>query len=242
MVRQPKKAGDQRLVDREAKLVFDDAAQRLKVESTRDSLDATYVDVTKVIFEQTEHMRGCNEGAFWTNVATTLVPGGGLAAMAVAAHRVTDYLCYLEIRQKDGSSVPYVMEVGKDSIEAAKVKLNAWFAGRTVDPPEATGQELDRKQLKELGSKHRAKAMKQPRAMPEVQPDKALVVMVARTPSARLAGKGTQIKLHANDRMADVNTNGTWAFAYLDPGEYSLVAQAGNASGLQMTLEACREY
>ena len=242
MVRQSKKAGDQRLVDRRADLVFDDVAQRLKVKAEREPLDIDYADVTKVIFEVTEHMRGHNEGAFWTAAAGSVVPGGALASEAVAAQHVKDYLCYLEVRQQDGSSEPYVIEVGKHSMEAVKAKMNAAFPGRTRDQPMIIGQKINRHQLKDLSSMHSVTVLKQPRPMPDVLPDKALVVVVEQTPSARSSGKGTQVKLHANDRVVAVNKQGTWAFAYLDPGEYLLVSQADNANGLRMTLEAGQEY
>jgi hypothetical protein len=113
------------------------------------------------------------------------------------------------VRQQDGSSRPYEIEVGKNSIEAFRAKMNA---------------------------------VKQPRSMPVVLPEKALVVVLAPTPSARASGKGKQIKLHANDRVAAVSKQGTWSFAYLDPREYSLVSQAANANGLRMALEAGHEY
>jgi hypothetical protein len=170
------------------------------------------------------------------------VPGAGLASLAVAAQHVKDYMCYFEVRQKDGSSEPYVIEVGKHSIEAVKAKMNAVFSGRTSDQPMIVGQKIDRQQLKDLSSKHSVMVVKQPRPMPDVLPDKALVVVVAQTPSARISGKGTQVKLHANDRVVAVNKQGTWAFAYLDPGEYLLVSQADNANGLRMTIEAGQAY
>lgn len=53
---------------------------------------------------------------------------------------------------------------------------------------------------------------------------------------------GDIFKLHANDRVIAVNTTGTYAFAYLDPGRYRLVSQSENANGFVMDLEAGRDY
>jgi len=39
-----------------------------------------------------------------------------------------------------------------------------------------------------------------------------------------------------------VTRAGTYAIAYLDPGKYKLVAQALNANGLDMELEAAKIY
>lgn len=243
MVRQAKKAGDQRLVERSADLVFDDAAQRLKLRSERDPVDITYADVTKVIFEVTEHMRGYNQGAFWTSMAGAAVPGAGLASLVVAGQPVKDYLCYLEMRRtSDEPAEPYVIEVGKHSIDDVKAKMNAVFAGRTQDQPMLVGEKFERAKLKDLRSKHTVIVVKQQRPLPEILPDQALVVVVSQTPSARTSGKGTQVKLHANDRVVAVNKAGTWTFAYLNPGEYTLVSQADNANGLRMKLEAGKDY
>ena len=242
LVRQMKKAGDQRLVDRYADLIFDDAAQHMIVKTHSEPLDVAYTDVTKVIFEVTEHMRGYNEGATFASTMGILVPGAGIASMIIAGQHVKDYMCYMEIRQADGSVEPYVLEIDKSSIEAVRAKATAVFGERARVQPTVVGEKVQRAKLKDLRSKHKVTVAKDPRPMPDVMPDKALVVVVAQTPSARLTGKGTQIKLHANDRVVAVNKEGTWTFAYLDPGEYLLVSQADNANGLRMTLEAGKEY
>ena len=40
-----------------------------------------------------------------------------------------------------------------------------------------------------------------------------------------LFSKGPVVRLHANDHVVAVNSWGTYAFAYLDSGEYLLAAQ-----------------
>jgi hypothetical protein len=50
------------------------------------------------------------------------------------------------------------------------------------------------------------------------------------------------VKLHANGHVIAVNKQGTYTYAYLDPGEYLLAAQAENASGFRMKMEAGNDY
>ena len=55
--------------------------------------------------------------------------------------------------------------------------------------------------------------------------------------------QGPLIKLHANDHVVAVNGWGTYAFAYLDPGDYVLAAQSKDSvSALRIKLEAGKEY
>lgn len=75
--------------------------------------------------------------------------------------------------------------------------------------------------------------------MPSVMPDKALVVVVCpKVPSADT----TQMKIHVGDKVELVNRSGTYGFFYLEPGEYQIASQAGNAVALQLTLEAGKDY
>ena len=92
-----------------------------------------------------------------------------------------------------------------------------------------------------MKSKHKMKADKKNHPLPELKSDKALVVVVCPALAARHAGKGDQIKLHANDKVVAVNKQGTYSFVHLDPGEYQLVSQAGNPNGFRITLEAGKE-
>ena len=80
------------------------------------------------------------------------------------------------------------------------------------------------------------------RPLPEVEPDKALAVVVCLPLGARYAGKGIQFKVHANDRVIAVNKMGTYSFAHVDPGEYLMASQSENAQGLKVKLETGKEY
>ena len=101
---------------------------------------------------------------------------------------------------------------------------------------------IEKNKLKDLQSKHDLKVDKTQRPIPQVQPDKALVVFACPPLAARHAGKGNQYKIHANDQVIAVNKMGTYYFTYLEPGEYRLVSQTENASGFTMVLEAGKDY
>jgi hypothetical protein len=101
---------------------------------------------------------------------------------------------------------------------------------------------VEKDELKALQSKQTLKVDKQNHPLPDLKDDKATVVVVCPPLAARDSGKGNQFKLHANGQVVAVNREGTYTFAYLDPGKYRLVSKAENASGFEMELEAGREY
>jgi hypothetical protein len=60
--------------------------------------------------------------------------------------------------------------------------------------------------------------------------------------AARYAGRGNQFRLHANEKVIAVNKQGTYSFAFLDPGKYRLVSQSENAYGFDAELKAGKSY
>jgi hypothetical protein len=227
-------ATDRRLIDKDADLVLDDEARRLTVRNDEHPLDVSYDDIEKVVFDVSTHMRG---GALGRMVL------GGLAGAAISGKGVSDYWCYLEYRGADGVVRPYMLEIAKDSSADAMRKLQALFDDKVVVVQFAEkAEEVEKDSLKDLQSKHEVNLDEKNHPMPETRTDKALVVIVCPPLAARDAGKGNQFKLHANDRVVAVNKMGSYTFVHLDPGEYLLVSQAGNASGMRMTLEAGKEY
>lgn len=233
---------DRRLIDKEADLVLDDTNQRLIVKSIERPLDVPYQSVEKVIFEITTHMRG---GALSQLLygAAAVVPGASVGGVALASRHVKDYWFYLSYRQSGQDTKPYLMEVSRDSSDEVIEKAKRIFGDRVmiVDFPEKA-MKVDKDTLKDLQSKHQLKINRKSHPLPELKPDKALVVVVCPPLAARYAGQGYQVKLHANDSVVAVNRLGTYSFAYLDPGNYRLVSQVGNASAVEITLEAGKDY
>ena len=187
------------------------------------------------IFEVTTHMRG---GAFSQIV-------GGVAGALIGAGHVNDYWCYLEFRTADGDVEPYLLEIDKDQSPDVIRHMQEVFGDRASIPEFAENagvEKIEKNLLPNVKSKHDMKADKDNHPIPELQEDKALVVVVSSALAARDTGKGNQVKIHVNDRVEAVNKLGTYSWFYLEPGEYQLVSQAGNASALQITLEAGMDY
>ena len=224
---------DRRLVDKDVRLIFDDATRKLIVESKEKPLEVDYDEIQRVIFERTTHARG---GALGSIV-------GGLAGAAIAGKRVTDYWCLLMLNEPDGTERRYLLEINEDGAAAVIEKMQSILEESVlVVEHDEKGKDVDKDALAEVKSKHKMKADKKNHPLPELKPDKALVVVVCPALAARHAGKGDQIKLHANDKVVAVNKQGTYSFVHLDPGEYQLVSQVGNANGFRITLEAGKEY
>jgi hypothetical protein len=224
---------DRVLVDKSAELVLDDGARQLVVKNAERPLTVGYDAIQKIVFDVSTHMRG---GAM-----SQLI--GGVAGAVIAGQRVNDYWCYLEYRDSGGTVQPYMIEVPKESSANLIEKMRAVFAEKvTVTEFTEKDEPVEKSTLKELQSKHDIKVNKQNHPMPEVRPGQALLVVVAPPLAARFSGKGVQMKLHANDKVVAVNKQGTYSLVYLDPGDYLLVSQAGNAGGFRMTLEAGKEY
>ena len=220
------------LVDKVGVLTFDDSAKKLLFkDDAGDNIEIGYDDVAKVQFEVTTHMRG---GALSQIV-------GGIPGAIIAGQHVHDYWMYVA-PSKQGSE-PLLVEVSKDSSEKVIHKAKAVFGDRmTVAEFSEKGEDVNKDTLKDLQSKHDLKVDKEHHPLPDLKPDKALVVVACPPLAARYAGQGNQFKLHANDRVIAVNRMGTYSFAYLDPGKYKLVSQSENANGFDMDLEAGKDY
>lgn len=232
-VRFNKNEKDRRLVDKDASLTLDDGARKLIVKNDERPLEVSYGDIQKVVFDVSTHMRG---GGMSQVI-------GGLAGAAVASKHVNDYWCYIEYKKPDGSVQPYMLEIQKEAAPALIEKMQATFSGKVAVAEFAEKEEkIEKDTLKDLQSKHDIKVDEKNHPMPEVRPDKALVVVVCPPLAARYQGKGNQFKLHANDQVVAVNKMGTYSFVYLDPGDYLLVSQIENASGFRMKLEAGKDY
>jgi hypothetical protein len=78
--------------------------------------------------------------------------------------------------------------------------------------------------------------------LPDIKPDKALVVVVCPAAQARDAGRGGSSKIDANGRVVAATKLGTYSFFYLDPGEYVLLSQVNYGQGIRINLEGGKDY
>ena len=216
-------------------MIFDDQARRMVLRSKDRPIDVSYEDIGKVIFEITTHMRG---GAFGQRL-------GRVTGALVAAKQVNDYRCYLEYRTANGKVEPYLLEIDKDQSPNVIRHTQEVFGDRVSIPEFAENvgvEEIEKDLLPDIRSKHDMKADKENHPTLELQEGKALVVVVSSALAARDTGKGNQVKIHVNGRVEAVNKTGTYSWFHLEPGDYQLVSQAGNASALPITVEAGMDY
>jgi hypothetical protein len=231
------------LVDKVGVLSFDDAGRKLSFVGRDDKIEVGYDDVTKIVFEVTTHMRGG-----WLPVAVGYAGAyGAIASAAITNAHVHDYWLYLEYKNGEHNE-PALLEVPKELSDKVIDKTTSLFGTRVTMQDFQKGEEIekegkiDEKRLPDFPSKHTMKVDKENHPLPETKPDKATIVVVCPSLSARNVGQGNQYKLHANDHVVAVNKFGTYSFAYVDPGNYSLVSQSENASGFEIKLEAGKAY
>lgn len=231
-----KSTTDRELVEKDAELVLDDEARTFVVKNEGRPLALKYDDIQKIVLDTSTRMRGGKMGKMLFGGFGAI---GGAAEAAVSAHHVTESWCYLEYRGPDATSGSYMLVVATDSVSAVSDKLKTLFGDKveSVHYPEAA--KIEKQTLKDLESKHDLNIDKKNHPLPVAMSDKALVVVVCpQVPS----GGTTQMKIHVGDKVELVNRSGTYGFFYLEPGDYQIASQAGNAVALQMKLEAGKEY
>jgi hypothetical protein len=234
-----KSAGNRVLVDKVGVLTFDDAARKLRFEDhVHDKFEIPYDLVTKVVFEVTTHMRG---GTASQVLKVAGLPGV-IAGTAMARGHIHNYFFYLEYGTS-AENEQLLLEVPRESSKDVIDEATRTFGSKVTisDYPEK-GEQIDPAKLPGVKSKDVVKVDKHNHPLPEPKLDKALVVVVCPALAARYSGRGNQFKLHANDHVIAVNKQGTYSFAYLDPGKYRLFSQSENAYGFEMELEAGRSY
>jgi hypothetical protein len=240
-------AQDRVLVDKIGILTFDDLARKFIFEKRREDrldtpeiIEVPYDAVTTVVFERTNHMHGVPLA--WTPFAAGGGLGGLIATSAVARKHISDFWFYVEYRSgEDNTEV--LLEVPKDSSQGVIDKASSLFGSKvSITQFQEEGKPVEQQKLPDFKSKHLLHIDKQNRPVPELKKDKATVVVVCPPVAPHDSGKGNQFKLHANDRVIAVNKEGTYSFAYLDPGKYRLISQSENANGFEMELEAGKTY
>lgn len=241
-------AQDRVLVDRVGVLTFEDTDRKFMFEKRREDrldtpakVEVPYDTGTKVVFEVTSHMHGFPLA--WTPFAAAGAGLGGLiVTSAVARQHASDSWFYVEYTSAE-ENVQVLFEVPKDSSQGVISKASSLFGSKvSITQFREEGEPVEPQNLPDFKAKHLLHIDKQNHPVPEPKPDKATVVVVCPPVSSHDSGKGNQFKLHANDRVIAVNKEGTYSFAYLDPGKYQLVSQSENANGFEMELEAGKTY
>jgi len=240
------KTNEREMDEKGADLVFDASARRLRVKSSDRPLDVAYDDVTKVVVEVDTLGRKAGFGASFIG----MMAGGLLFSNAIATSIDkpfdNDHFVLLEYKQPGGASASCGLVVSKNAVPAVLQALKATFGDRVMVPVfNEKAEQVEKDTLPAANARFRHKNTDKRLPMPELRPDKALVVVV--TPSTIMRRFGPERTypiaiLHANGVPVGVSCPGCYLFFHLDPGEYSLISQTHDAVGLRMKLEAGKDY
>jgi len=157
-----------------------------------------------------------------------------------------DHFVVLEYKQPGGGTASYGLVVQQKAVPAALPAIKSAFGDRVVVPAfSEKAEQVEKDTLPAAQARFRQKNTDKRLPMPELRPDKALVVVV--TPSTIMRRFGPEKSygiavLHANGVPVGVSCPGCYLFFYLDAGEYALISQTYDAVGLRMKLEAGKEY
>jgi hypothetical protein len=219
---------DRLLVEKAAHLVFDDAGQRLIVKSSDRPADVPYDKVRRIQLERS--IRGTDP--------SLAIAFGGLVGAAIHDDTKLASWAYIETE----GSPPLLLLIGKDSTVRFREKVQEAFGDRvaTVEFRE-TAEKVEKSALKEAKVGYDVRADRQQHPMPELKPDKALIVVACPPINTRYSGKGNA-KLYLDDAVVAANEMGSYTFFYAEPGEHALVSEMGNASAIRMNFEAGKDY
>jgi len=240
------KSHERELDEKDAHLVLDHAARRLRVESSDRPLDISYDDVQKVVVEVDTLGRKAGFGASFVGMFAGGLLFGNAITTAIDKPFDNDHFVYLEYKKPDGSTTPHGLTIGKQSVPQAMKALQAAFGDRLQVPVfDEKPEEMDKRQLTSSKTRYRYINTDKQHPLPELRPDKALVVVA--TPATIMRRIGPEkhygiASLHASDVLVGVTGPGCYIFFYLDPGDYFLVSQTADVVGLRMKLEAGKDY
>jgi len=208
-------------------------------------LEVNYDDVRRVIFDEATSIRSRINQFKQVHESNKRANG--------------DYWMYMEYVTPAGSVETHMFQIPEKFAPQVLERAKRDFGDRVVVTDVRRGVDIDRRTLKDLHSKHSfelAEDLKN-HPIPELMPDKALIVVVYPVFESFKSGLvigpkekhspgndpfTNQVKIHANDRVVLVNKVGRYGFAYLDPGAYQIAVQSVFANALQITLEAGKAY
>lgn len=240
-------------VDQDAALSLDDSARRLVVSAKDRPKEMKYEDVQKIIIEPDSHAGNLSLGAAVVGLAAGGLLFGGKIATAIDNPLKAAHVVYLEYKCSEGNASPFVLVLGKDEAAEGLKRIKAAFGGLVQLPAfEESPEHLDKKRFKSTGGLQlRGNAQEHP--LPNVRADKALVVVASPLggtfrPVETKKWTPFYAKIVVNDQVVAANAPGTYAYFYLEPGEYLLVTQAMvekklvDTTGLRIKLEAGKDY
>jgi hypothetical protein len=238
---------DKREMDEKgADLIVDAGARRLRVKSGDRPLDVAYDDVQKVLVEVDTLGRKAGFGASFIGMFAGGLLFGNAIATSIDKPFDNDHFVYLEYRKPDGSIAGYGLVVGRESVPQVLKALEVAFGERVQVPVfSEKAEEVDKTPFAAEKTRLRYLNTDKQHPLPELRPDKALVVIATPATIMRRIGPEKRYgitRLWANHTIVGVTGPGCYLFFYMDPGEYFLASQTFDVVGLRMKLEAGKEY
>ena len=222
-----------KLVDKVGVLALETG--KIRFTSKEASFELADGEITAIEFDESTHRRG---GALSEALASPLSFAGTAASVVAGQVTVTDY--WMHISAVD--EVTQMLEIPKESAAAVRDIVAQRFRGKVTTAVTRKGEPILSRFLKDSKSKHRLKLDWRWRLDPELEPGKALIVVVCPPPAARHSGQGQQIKIHVDDRVVLVNKPGSYGFANIEPGRHQIATQSSRADGMTMEFEAGKTY
>lgn len=241
-----KKPNTFELDNKDAELIFDDAAKRLRISSkSGPSLDVAYDFVDKVVIDVNTHGKKAGFGASFLGMMAGGLLFGDLIATSIDKPFDNDHFVLFELKGPQAAS-PYVINVDNKIVPAVLKALASAFGSKVVIPKfDGKSEKLEDAQFDPAKVKAYAIPTEKKHPLPEMSPDKATIIVVA--PATIMFGgkpekKGPGIFLYANKKLVSVIWSGSYTFFQLDPGEYQFVGHTPSPVGLTFSVEAGKEY
>lgn len=186
-------ADDIKLVDKEGTLTFDQTLRKISFHARGQdlnySIEISYQDVVAIVFDTSTHMRG----GVLADVLNGGI-GGGRLGDPIGTRGVMDHWMHITAHERSGANRTTMFEIPSDSSAAVIASASDTFSGLVSNATVRRGTDIKKNDLKDVESRHFVKADWTVRPVPEIQPGKALVIVVCPPSAARTAGKGHPVE------------------------------------------------
>ncbi len=234
------------MLEKDADLTIDMGARRIRVKSSDRPLDIGFEEVQKAVVELDTLGR---KAGFAASIAGLIAGGllfGNSVTTAIDKPFDGDHFLHLRHGKAGYGSTEYGLVIGRKSVPQALPALRTALGERLEIPVFTEKVEaMDKDKLPPVKDTYHSLNTDRVHPLPEVRPDKALVVVV--TPATIMRRFGPEkaygiAPLYANGTLVGVSGPGCYTFFHLDPGETLLVTQVHDAVGLRLNLQAGEAY
>ncbi len=240
-----KKANEYVLETKDAELIIDDKARRVRVISKEAPLDVGFEDVQKVVIDVNTHGEKAGFGASFLGMMAGGLLFGDLIATSIDKPFDNDHFVLFEINGPTGPR-SHLINADNKIVPSVLKALGAAFGERVVIPKfDGKTEKLEDAQFDPPKVKLTANPRESTRPLPEAKQGKATIMITAPNtifPEGKAEKKGPGILIYANKQLVSVVWAGSYTFFHLDPGEYQFVGDTPSPVGLRFNVEAGKEY